>query len=100
MRQTNTQLVARQELALADRPAIHECPVPRGHIANLHDSTRQIESAVPPAEPAIVNADRRLRTAAQLNRKRFDVNLRLWRERIAADEAQFHDITGGIWAVC
>lgn len=65
----------------------------RAEVVNVKGPVGYDETAVLPAQPAIVDLHSRLVSAAELDRKMLNDNLLLHCRRIAANEAQFHGVT-------
>ena len=72
VREPQTQPVAGQQLAFGDALAVDERAVARAEVTNDHDPLCKLQSAMPPAEPAVVDSDSYLRATTEVARKLID----------------------------
>lgn len=62
----------------------------RGQIAHEHGSFNQLQAAMPPAEPAVVETNGHLQAATQFTGKSIDDELAWRSRRILAEEFDLH----------
>lgn len=90
VRQTEAEFTSRRELGLRDCRAIHIRPMPRTQVFHDQFVVFNGQAAMPPADPAIVDAEGHFVPPADFGGELVQNYLTRRSQRILADEVKFH----------
>ena len=93
--QTEAKFIAGKKRGLFDRGAVHVRAVPGAEILNRDFGSVERDAAVPPADPAVVDSQRDIVSAADFGRELVQHDFTRAGQWVLADEAKFHGSLAG-----